>query len=115
MGLGFMNQLQITNYKLRIILDMVLLTVVAFPPLSLKEKENIGGAYVNCWMNTDDTEFAKREATKYIVEKGWKAEEITDVSIYDAAEDLADGQLEYYNEALANEACYVFHTWPVGD
>jgi len=94
---------------------MVLLTIVAFPSEDVSRKENVGGAYVNCWINTDDTEFAEKEARRLIEENKWRAHKIENVSIYDAPEDLAEGQLEFYNEALKDGSCMVYHTWPRED
>ena len=49
--------------------------------------QEYGGAYVNCWINRDDPDFAETEARAHIEGGEWSIQ--------------------------AKEACYVFHTWPL--
>jgi hypothetical protein len=73
-----------------------------------------GGAYVNCWVNAGSAPQAQKMAATAIVENGWlivgieeRGYEVTEQWYVDD-----DETFEYFQQALNEGECYVFHQWP---
>ena len=91
-----------------------------YEAIPLPEAEDFavcGGAYINCWIQAQSEEEASELAAVVIHERGWKVVSVdeecreVDESLY--AED--DKHREYYDQAVLDGGCYVFHQWPVDD
>lgn len=87
--------------------------------------EESGGAFVNCWLRADSGKDAERRASVAVRENGWHIisveEECREVDASDYADDEDDDEedqdensdnREYYEQALTDGECYVFHQWP---
>jgi len=77
--------------------------------------ETCGGAYVNCWVKAKSQTEAQRAASAAIGDAGWRIlcveEECCEVSETRYSED--EEGCEYYQQAVSDGECYVFHQWSV--
>ena len=85
--------------------------------LNPKSKESgrlsdIGGAYVNCWINFKDQEAAEKLAKLLIKEQGWIPETITDESRVLKKSLKKKKDKQYYSDAIKYGYTLVFHLWP---
>jgi hypothetical protein len=87
----------------------------AIPLPESEDFEVCGGAYINCWVKAQSEEEASKSASAVIHERGWKVvsiqEECREVTEALYAED-EEGR-GYYDQAVVDGECYVFHQWPV--
>jgi hypothetical protein len=87
----------------------------AVPLPESEEFEVCGGAYINCWLKAQSEQEASNVACALLRDRGWKVvsveEECRQVTASAYTED-AEGR-EYYDEAVTDGECYVFHQWPV--
>lgn len=91
-------------------------TFLAAPTPDAKEFDKSGGAYVNCWIRSDDPEQAEERATDLIYEYGWSVESLEGEALV-TGEDYVDDEesREFYEQALVEGEVLVFNTWPRGD
>jgi hypothetical protein len=73
---------------------------------------NVGGAYVNCWINFKDYEAAEKLARLLLRESGWIPEKKTDESVIQKRYLKKKKDLQYYSEALKYGYTLVFNMWP---
>ena len=70
------------------------------------------GAFINCWIKSDNEYAAVETAQGYIFNSKWKVEELEEKDIIDDEfYNQKDEGLKYYKQALLDGECYVFHTW----
>jgi hypothetical protein len=95
---------------------MFLFTFLAVPTPDAKEFEEAGGAYVNCWIQSDDREAAEERATELIEEYGWAVEALEEGAVVSGADySPGDEDREFYEQALVEREVLVFNNWPRGD
>jgi hypothetical protein len=78
--------------------------------------QEAGGAYINCWVNFQLEEGAEHLAKFYIEQAGWAPEE-TEESKWverESYDDEPEG-LQYFLEAEADGASFVFNSWDIED
>lgn len=89
----------------------------AIPLPDSPEFEQLGGAYINCWIDAASEEEASDVSAGFVREAGWKIvtveEPFREVNA-DAYSDDDEGR-GYYEQAVEDGECYVFHQWPVDD
>jgi hypothetical protein len=87
----------------------------AIPLPESEEFEVCGGAYVSCWLKAQSEEEASKLVSAAIHERGWKVvsvqEECREVTEALYSED-EEGRA-YYDHAVVDGECYVYHQWPV--
>ncbi len=99
-------------------MPMFFFTFLASPTPDAKEFEDSGGAYVNCWIRSDDNELSDRHkaeahARGLIQEYGWTVEALEEGStVTSEAYGEDDEDREFYEEALVEGEVLVFNTWP---
>jgi hypothetical protein len=101
---------------------MYLFTFMAVPTPDAKEFHEAGGAYVNCWIQSDDRgdrgdrDAAEERAKELIEEYGWAVEALEEGAIV-SGEDYPPGEedREFYEQALIEREVLVFNTWPRGE
>ena len=54
---------------------MVFIQFEAMPPQAISTRENVPGAYVNCWVRADDADAAEERARTAIADEGSEGEE----------------------------------------
>lgn len=102
--------------------ELFLIRLVATPLPENPEAADIGGAYVNCWVNAKDLRTAEQRALNRIREEQWRPTRFDqwdlvcrqcylDDSRY--SEDEKRESLERLYEAFEHGIALVFHTWPV--
>jgi hypothetical protein len=94
-------------------MTMYFFTFLAVPTPNAKEFMDSGGAYVNCWIQSDDRHEAERRASALIDEYGWSVEALEEgATVTSAAYGPDDEDREFYEQALAEGEVLVFNTWP---
>ena len=94
-------------------MTMFLLTYRGKPTTNSQDAKDIRGAYINCWIKERLFEKADIIARKEIEAANWKVvtlEEAIRVNKKYYTED--DPKLEYYEQALIDNAVFVFYTYP---
>src|SRR5688572_18132384 len=93
---------------------MILLNYHARPVKVSKKPDDIAGAWINCWINSDDVDDATKRALRMMRENGWKEMEIDElfkVERGDYAEN--ENQLRYFDQALLDDEVLVVYTYPL--
>ena len=95
---------------------MFVITFEVTPKSTHPQRDEIGGAFVNCWMNRSSIDDAIADATNLIVDAGWVVDEpdqISEVTRADYGDD--SDELKYYEQALTDNEVLVFHIFSVVD
>ena len=74
--------------------------------------DNIGGAYVNCYIAFKDFDAAEQLAKHLIRERGWVPGRRTDAWRLQKRKLRTKKELQYYAEAMKYGYSLVFHMWP---
>lgn len=75
-------------------------------------RSDVGGAYVNCWINFKDFQAAEKLAKLLIREQGWIPEIKTRESRIQKRLLKKKKEKQYYAEAIKYGYSLVFHLWP---
>jgi hypothetical protein len=89
--------------------------IEAKPKPDHPEADESGGSYVSCWINFVLPEGAELLARYYLEQYGWTPGKLHEHKIVDETSytgEYADS-LQYYQEAQADGASFVFHSWSV--
>jgi hypothetical protein len=91
---------------------MYLLRYRVLPNADHANGGEVGGAYVNGWMDLASIAEAKARAMDMIREEGWIVESLDEARAVDRSEcDDADGAA-CFDQALIDKTVLMFHTWP---
>lgn len=82
------------------------------PKLDAEDVDNVGGAYINCYVQADNLEQANKISRKDIRKMKWEILEQEDAYELDA-DSVSDEGREYYEQAIINKTVYVLHTYPI--
>jgi hypothetical protein len=87
----------------------------AIPLPESGEFDVCGGAYINCWVKAQWEQEAGQSASAVIHERGWKVVSIEKECREVSQASYAEGEegKGYYDQAVIDGECYVFHQWPV--
>jgi hypothetical protein len=77
-----------------------------------EELSDMGGAYVNCWINFKDYDASEKLAKILIRERGFIPEKKTDAWVMRKKNLKTKKQKQYYAEALKYGYSLVFNLWP---
>src|SRR6266404_9474024 len=90
---------------------MFYLLIEALPKQA--DSEQIGGAFINCWIESGAPEEAEQIARKVIEAQGWKVLSFQDVFQVDRSfyQENPEGR-EYFEQALIDNEVFVFHSYP---
>lgn len=91
---------------------MYLLRYLAKPNADHAQSGDIGGAYINCWMDLASIEAAKVRAMDMIREEGWTVDSLEEAKIVHRSE-CDDENAAYFDQALIDKTVLVYHCWPV--
>ena len=92
---------------------MFLITYRGIPKHGSKEANEVGGAYINCWIKERNFVNADIIARKEIESANWKVESLEEVIQVDKKYySHDDPKREYYEQALIDNTVLVFHTYP---
>jgi len=95
---------------------MYFLTFHAVPTPDAKEFHDSGGAYVSCWIQSQDRQDAEQRATGLIQDYGWSVEALEEGAIVSSSDyDEDDEDRQFYEQALVEGEVLVFNTWPRGE
>lgn len=95
--------------------EMYLITIRARikPNSEATEKfPDIGGAYVNCYIQFKDYDAAEKLAKLLVRQRGWIPEKTTDAWVLLKSKLKTKKEKQYYSEALKYGYSLVFHMWP---
>jgi hypothetical protein len=94
---------------------MFLITIHSLiKPNSIAEKRfpDVGGAYVNCYVQFKDYDAAEKLAKLLLRERGWIPKRVTDAWVIRQSRLKTKKEKQYYSEALKYGYSLVFHMWP---
>jgi len=74
--------------------------------------KDVGGAYVNCWINFKDYDASEKLAKLLIKEQGWIPEKNSAESKIEKKSLRKKKAKQYYAEAMKYGYSLVFDTWP---
>jgi hypothetical protein len=92
---------------------MFYLQYACIPSPTSDNYDEIGGAFISCWIKAVSMEAARKMAEVAINENNWivqKLEESCPIKKEDYGVD--DESLEYYKQAEIDGEVYVYDTWP---
>ncbi len=80
-----------------------------------EESDEYAGAYINCWVNSNDEASAKEKALKYIHdEEGWQVLNIEDIQLVNCERYAEEpDSLACFNKAVDGGIGAAFFTWPI--
>lgn len=66
-----------------------------------EESKKFAGAYMNCWVNSEDETTAKNEAVAYICDQGWQVLHVKEIFIVNRGRYLEEpDSLACFNQAI---------------
>lgn len=91
---------------------MVFVQFEVMPPQALSTRENVAGAYVNCWIRVDDAAEAEARARQWIADEEWVVVSVEDCRVVDVEAEISGPNGPYIREAMESGGSLVFHRWP---
>lgn len=76
------------------------------------EPSDIGGAYVNCFIESNSSKRAQEIAERQITELNWQIIEMEELTVINQ-DTVDDDKREYYEQALIDKEVFVFYTYPL--
>ena len=95
-------------------MEIYYLLVEAVPDRNNPERQEFGGAYINCWVKATTKEDAVTRTKAYIAAENWTFVKILDVFI--AQKQLYADEPDSavcYDEACENGISAIFYTWSI--
>lgn len=90
------------------------LMIEAIPNLKNPERNEFGGAYINCWVKASTQKDALKRAKEYIDEEGWIFIKVEDAWVAQRQFYMDTPEsLECFDEACKNGLSAIFYTWPI--
>jgi hypothetical protein len=80
------------------------------PSQRISEEKGTAGAFVNCWVNTEDAVQAEGMARQWIANEGWTVVGVEEVRAVSPTES-AGKEGQYIREARERGGSMVFHKW----
>lgn len=97
-------------------MDIYYLLIEAKPSKDNDERKEFGGAFVNCWVKTQDQNVATNKANNYILSEGWEIINIEEIFLTSRAQYNDEYDLQAcYDLACENGVAAIFNTYPVED
>lgn len=98
---------------------MFVITLQVAPQPRTQQAREVGGAYAVCWINFPLQDGAEHLAKFYVEQAGWVRPVVkkvgrVDEDYYAQEQPGADGQKQYFEEALADGISIIFYEWPPG-
>ncbi|MET0787007.1 MAG: hypothetical protein ABWX61_04860 [Paenisporosarcina sp.] len=90
----------------------------AVPHIDNPEKNEFEGAYINCWVDSNDIDLATQQGINMINNEGWEL--ISIETQFQATRDQYEGDPELeealacFDQAVKEGAATLFYTWPHG-
>jgi hypothetical protein len=95
---------------------MWLFTIHAIPDDKSPDFKEVGGAYVNCWINFALEDGAELLAKFYIQQNDWIVLEVSEISWVEEEDyPIDDPKRKYFQEAQADGTSFVYHQYPLED
>jgi len=100
--------------------ELFLVTIEARPEPDSEEYGEVGGAFVNCWVDADDLSTAERRTVALIEQEGWRPHRFDDWQLvtratYADREPAEDGLdlREIVEQAFIDGEVCKFYSWPI--
>ena len=95
---------------------MIFIQFEAMPTQEVAARDNVAGAYVNCWIQANDVAQAEERGRHWIEKEGWIVVSVKQWRKVDVAVETGGPDAEYVLEALRADGSIVFHRWsPSGE
>jgi len=92
---------------------MIYIRCEAIPSQKVAEAKGTAGAFVNCWVNTEDAVQAEEMARQWITNEGWTVVGVEESRVVSPTERAGEDE-RYIREAREHGGSMVFHKWPSG-
>jgi hypothetical protein len=86
----------------------------AMPTQDVAARDNVAGAYVNCWIQAGDAVQAEARGRHWISEEGWIVVSVKQYRTVDVHAESRGPDAAYILEALKADGSMVFHRWSPG-
>jgi hypothetical protein len=86
----------------------------AVPTPESDDFEGSGGAFVNCWVQTDSEASAMAQASQAIRDNLWSVTSVSEPCGEVVESDYLSDEsgMKYFQQAINDGDCYVYHQWP---
>jgi hypothetical protein len=91
--------------------QMFFVRLEAMPSEAIATRDGVVGAFVNCWVATDDAEEAESVARNSVQEAGWHVVRIEALVLVLPEEEREPEEAERIQEALEHGGTMVFYEW----
>jgi len=90
---------------------MIFIQFEAMPTQDVAARDNVAGAYVNCWVQTNDAVEAEARGRQWISAQGWIVVSVKQYRTVDVDAETRGPDSAYILEALKADGSIVFHRW----
>lgn len=90
---------------------MIFIQFEAMPTETVAARDNVAGAYVNCWIQSNDAVQAEARGRQWISDQGWTVVSVKQCRPVDVQAETQGPDSEYVLEALKADGSIVFHRW----
>jgi hypothetical protein len=90
---------------------MIFIQFEAMPTQAVAARDNVAGAYVNCWIQSNDAVQAEARGRQWISDQGWIVVSVKQYRTVDVQAETQGPDSEYVLEALKADGSIVFHRW----
>jgi len=79
-----------------------------------EECKELGGAFINCWVNSGDETSAMNKVTEYVSTEGWQIINIEDFFVVTREMYQEESELlDCFDQAVNCGIGAIFYTWPI--
>jgi hypothetical protein len=93
---------------------MIYIRFEAMPSQRIADEKRAAGAFVNCWVNSDDAAHAEATARQWLADEGWTVVGV-EARRSVGLNDRGGNDDPYMREALERGGSMVFHKWVSGE
>ena len=93
---------------------MIFIQFEAMPTQDVAARDNVAGAYVNCWIQASDVVQAEVRGRQWISDQGWIVVSVKQCRTVDVHAETKGPDAAYILEALKADGSIVFHRWSPG-
>jgi hypothetical protein len=93
---------------------MIFIQFEAMPTQEVAARDNVAGAYVNCWIQASDAAQAEARGRQWISDQGWIVVSVKQCRTVDVHAETNGPDSAYILEALKADGSIVFHRWAPG-
>jgi len=93
---------------------MIYLRFEAMPSQEVADRDGVAGAFVNCWVRTQDIAEAEVYARHWIHDHGWTIVALEETRVIPSEQQTGGTDAEHIREAQEQGGSMVLHQWSAG-